>query len=75
MSKSELNYAALLINWMWNKGFKCYIEKGTGTNTVNTKEKVVILDYDSEDFVAQGENAKKIVKQLLIKEKLQAAKS
>lgn len=75
MSKRELNYAAELINWMWKRGYKCYIEKGTGSNIINEKEKTVILDYNSEDFVSQGERAKKIVKQLLIKKQLQAAKS
>lgn len=69
-----VKYAAELINWMDSKGFKCYIEKGTGRHLINRKEKVVILDFAAKDFQEQAELAKQIVGQLIIKEQLKAAK-
>ena len=69
-----INYAADLIKWMDNKGFKCYIEKGTGRHLINRKEKVVILDFAAKDFQEQAELAKKIVGQIIIKEKIKEAK-
>ena len=69
-----INYAAELIKWMDEHKFKCYIEKGTGRHLINRKEKVVILDFAAKDFQEQAELAKKIVGQIIIKEKLKAAK-
>lgn len=71
---SEFNFAKELIDWMDEHNFKCYIEKGTGRHLINRKEKVIILDFASKDFKEKSELAKKIVEQLVIKEKIKAAK-
>ena len=75
MTSNELNYAAELITWMHQHGgFKCYIEKGTGRNLINRQERTVVLDFAAKDFLEQAELAKRIVGQLVIKEKLKAAR-
>ena len=72
--KNEISYAAELIDWMDSKGFKCYIEKGTGRHLINRKEKVIILDFAAKDFKEKSEIAKKIAGQIFINEKIKAAK-
>lgn len=69
-----MKYAAELIQWMDEHGYKCYIEKGTGRHLINRKERAVVLDFAAKDFQEQAELAKKIVGQLIIKQKLQEIK-
>ena len=74
-NETTTNYTMELINWMQEKGFKCYIEKGTGRNQINRQEKAVVLDLAAKDFIQQAELAKRIVGQLVVKQQLKAARN
>ena len=73
MTNEQVNFIADFIHYMWQRGFKCYIEKGTGRSQINRQEKTVILDILDKDLFEKIYIAKEIANQILHKEQIQAA--
>jgi uncharacterized SAM-binding protein YcdF (DUF218 family) len=72
--EKKLTYCITLIQWMWERGFKTYITKGTGYSKFIPEDKAIILDLASPNFYKNAETSKKIVQQLWIKEQIKKAK-
>lgn len=74
MKNEEMNYMVEFIDYMWQRNFRCYFEKGTGNSKINREEKVVVLDILDPELLMKIWIAKQIADQIFIKEQIQAAK-
>lgn len=65
--------AADLIFWMGERGWKCYVEKGTNRSGIDKTKKAVILDISDPNFLKNAELAKMKVDAIITKRRMRAA--